>query len=68
MKHIRRLMYLAEIIVGLVSPNMKGLVKMSFEELANHAPISELRAKDIDARDVEAVMVLEITDKGIFLL
>ena len=39
---------------------------MLAEELANHAPIRELRVNDIEAREVAADTVLEITDKGMF--
>lgn len=42
---------------------MKLAVKTLFKELPIHAPIRELRAKEVDARKVAADIVVEITVK-----
>ncbi|KAK9907864.1 hypothetical protein M0R45_000051 [Rubus argutus] len=55
-------MYLTEMMVGLVSPYVILVKNMLYEELPTHAPIKELKAKEVEAKKFAAVIVLEITD------
>lgn len=60
-KQARMLMYLTEIVVGLVSPYVILVKNMLYEELPTHAPIKELKAREVEAKKFAAVIVLEIT-------
>ena len=57
-------MYLMETTDGLVLPYTRLLVKMFSVELPIQVPIKELRTREMEDREVAAVMLLLITDKA----
>lgn len=59
------LIYLTETSAGLVSPYVILLVKVLCEVFPIHAPMRELKAREVEAKQFAAVMVLEITVRDI---
>lgn len=60
-KQARMLTYLIDIMAGLVSPYVKVVMRVLFEEFPTHAPIKELKAKEVEAKKFAADIVLDIT-------
>lgn len=54
------LIYLTEMMDGLLLPYKRLPSKTLFEVLPTQAPIKELKAREVEAKKVAADMVLEI--------
>ncbi|GAB2284459.1 hypothetical protein Dimus_018910 [Dionaea muscipula] len=67
-KKISTIVNLMELMDRLVDPYMNLVIGGWLDELATNAPMNEVRASEVDAMNVAAVMLLLITVKAVSLL